>query len=96
MIFPILLLEDGDILAQSMNQRLGLLPPINGKKSPEIQRDMDRTRTSGFDSPSGCPNERASPIGPGNHTGVHGNSTPIVYPISFSVAPVQGCRAAMS
>ncbi|XP_052048940.1 uncharacterized protein KIAA2012 homolog isoform X3 [Apodemus sylvaticus] len=56
--------EDGDILAQSMNQRLGLLPPINGKKSPEIQRDMDRTRTSGFDSPSGCPNERASPIGP--------------------------------
>ncbi|XP_036021914.1 uncharacterized protein KIAA2012 homolog isoform X18 [Mus musculus] len=56
--------EDGDILAQSVNQPLGLLPPMKGKKSSEIQRDMDRTRTSGFSSPTGCPNERAPPAGP--------------------------------
>ncbi|XP_029394891.1 uncharacterized protein KIAA2012 homolog isoform X3 [Mus pahari] len=56
--------EDGDILAQSVNQPLGLLPPMKGKKSPEIQRDMDRSRTSGFSSPTGCPNERAPPAGP--------------------------------
>ncbi|EDL00131.1 mCG116548 [Mus musculus] len=55
---------DGDILAQSVNQPLGLLPPMKGKKSSEIQRDMDRTRTSGFSSPTGCPNERAPPAGP--------------------------------
>nr|XP_034354660.1 uncharacterized protein KIAA2012 homolog isoform X1 [Arvicanthis niloticus] len=56
--------DDGDILAQSVTQPLGLLPPIEGKKSPEIQRDMDRTRTSDFNSPTGCPNERAPPVGP--------------------------------
>uniref|UniRef100_A0A8C6GTZ5 Predicted gene 973 n=1 Tax=Mus spicilegus TaxID=10103 RepID=A0A8C6GTZ5_MUSSI len=56
--------EDGDILAQSVNQPLGLLPPMKGKKSSEIQRDMDRTKTSGFSSPTGCPNERAPPAGP--------------------------------
>ncbi|XP_031223489.1 uncharacterized protein KIAA2012 homolog isoform X16 [Mastomys coucha] len=56
--------EDGDTLAQNMNQPLGILPMVKGKKSPEIQRDMDRTRTSGFNSPTGCPNERAPPAGP--------------------------------
>ncbi|XP_028621565.1 uncharacterized protein KIAA2012 homolog [Grammomys surdaster] len=56
--------EDGDILAQSVTQPLGLLPPIKGKKSPEMQRDMDRTRTSGFNSPTGRLNERAPPVGP--------------------------------
>ncbi|XP_076787970.1 uncharacterized protein KIAA2012 homolog isoform X12 [Arvicanthis niloticus] len=68
--------DDGDILAQSVTQPLGLLPPIEGKKSPEIQRDMDRTRTSDFNSPTGCPNERAPPVGPANtgaRASLHGN-----------------------
>ncbi|XP_063123678.1 uncharacterized protein KIAA2012 homolog isoform X4 [Rattus norvegicus] len=53
--------EDGEVLAQSVNQPLGLLPPVKGKKSPESQRHMDRT--SGSSSPTGRPNERAPPVG---------------------------------
>ncbi|EGW06122.1 Uncharacterized protein KIAA2012-like [Cricetulus griseus] len=55
---------DGDILAQSKDQPLGLPPQIKGRKSPEVQKAMDSTRTSGCNSPTGVPNERALPARP--------------------------------
>ncbi|ERE81092.1 hypothetical protein H671_2g8397 [Cricetulus griseus] len=57
---------DGDILAQSKDQPLGLPPQIKGRKSPEVQKAMDSTRTSGCNSPTGVPNERALPARPEN------------------------------
>nr|XP_021510048.1 uncharacterized protein KIAA2012 homolog [Meriones unguiculatus] len=56
--------EDGDILAQSVEQPLGPPPPIKGKKSPEIQRDLDSNRTPGCSSPPDHPVERILPAGP--------------------------------
>ncbi|XP_060224403.1 uncharacterized protein KIAA2012 homolog [Meriones unguiculatus] len=56
--------QDGDILAQSVEQPLGPPPPIKGKKSPEIQRDLDSNRTPGCSSPPDHPVERILPAGP--------------------------------
>lgn len=76
-------LGDGDILVQSEDQSVGLPFPIKERKSSKIQKDMDSPRTSGCNSPTGGPIERALPEKPGNHSGVLGNRTPF-----FSVAPV--------
>ncbi|XP_055471807.1 uncharacterized protein KIAA2012-like, partial [Psammomys obesus] len=54
----------GDALAQSVDQPLGPSPPIEGKKSPEIQRDSDSAGTPGCSSPPDHPIERILPAGP--------------------------------
>nr|XP_042116242.1 uncharacterized protein KIAA2012 homolog [Peromyscus maniculatus bairdii] len=57
---------DGDSLAKGEDQPLHL-PPLNkGKKSPEIRKDMDSSRTSACNSPTGRSNEGALPARPEN------------------------------
>ncbi|CAH6791677.1 Gm973 [Phodopus roborovskii] len=55
---------DGDTLAQSKDQPLGLPPQIKGRKSPEIQKATGSNKTSGCNSPTGGPNEKALPARP--------------------------------
>ncbi|XP_040609470.1 uncharacterized protein KIAA2012 homolog isoform X2 [Mesocricetus auratus] len=67
---------DGDILAQREDQSVGPPPQIKGRKSPEVQKAMDSTRTSGFNSPADGPNEKTLPVRPANtdsRTNLHGN-----------------------
>ncbi|KAL6088848.1 hypothetical protein STEG23_000709, partial [Scotinomys teguina] len=50
--------QDGDSQTKSEDQPQHLPPLIKRRDSPEIQKDMDSSRTSGRNSPTGCPNVR--------------------------------------